>query len=40
VSRIRARKFRQDDPDRYRAEFVKLAELAASLTQLNHTARR
>ena len=27
----RARKFRGDDPDGYRAEFIKLAELAASL---------
>jgi Ca-activated chloride channel family protein len=36
----RARKFRQDDPDGYRAEFVRLAELAASLTQLDQTARR
>jgi Ca-activated chloride channel family protein len=33
----RARKFRQDDPEGTRAEFVKLAELAASLGRLtNH----
>ena len=36
----RARRFRGADPDGYRAEFVKLAELAASLTKLNQTARR
>jgi Ca-activated chloride channel family protein len=34
----RARKFRQDDPDGYRAEFIKLAELAAGLQRLNTTA--
>jgi Ca-activated chloride channel homolog len=34
----RARKFRQDDPDGYRAEFVRLAELAAGLQRLNTTA--
>jgi Ca-activated chloride channel family protein len=27
----RAREFRRDDPEGYRAEFVRLAELAASL---------
>ena len=33
----RARKFRQNDPDGTRAEFIKLAELAASLERLtNH----
>jgi Ca-activated chloride channel family protein len=31
----RARKFRGDDPDGYRAEFVKLSELASSLTKMN-----
>ena len=36
----RARKFRQGDPDGYRAEFIRLAELAATLTELNQTARR
>jgi len=34
----RARKFRQDDPDGYRAEFIKLTELAAGLQRLNTTA--
>jgi Ca-activated chloride channel family protein len=34
----RARKFRQDDPDGYRAEFINLAELAAGLQRLNATA--
>ena len=36
----RARKFRQDDPDGYRAEFIRLAELAAGLQRLDATARR
>jgi Ca-activated chloride channel family protein len=31
----RARKFRGADPEGYRAEFIKLAELAASLTKMN-----
>jgi Ca-activated chloride channel family protein len=30
----RARKYRQDDPEGYRAEFIKLAELAAGLGKL------
>jgi Ca-activated chloride channel homolog len=33
----RARTFRQDDPEGYRAEFIKLAELAASLKNLGGT---
>jgi hypothetical protein len=33
----RARTFRQGDADGYRAEFVKLAELAASLGKLRGT---
>jgi Ca-activated chloride channel family protein len=36
----RGRRFRGDDPDGYRAEFVKLAELAQSLTKLNTMTRR
>jgi Ca-activated chloride channel homolog len=36
----RARKFRGDDPDGYRAEFVKLAELAASLSRMQTLTRR
>ena len=36
----RARKFRQDDPDGYRAEFIKLAELAASLGRMQTTHRQ
>jgi Ca-activated chloride channel family protein len=35
----RARKFRGDDADGYRAEFVRLAELAASLRSLTASAR-
>jgi len=30
----RARRFRQEDPEGYRAEFIKLAELASSLTRM------
>ena len=30
----RARRFRGDDPEGYRAEFIKLADLAASLHAL------
>ena len=33
----RARTFRQSDPDGYRAEFIKLAELAASLGRMQTT---
>jgi len=36
----RARKFRGNDPDGYRAEFVKLAELAASLSRMQTQTRR
>jgi Ca-activated chloride channel family protein len=36
----RARKFRGADPDGYRAEFVKLAELAASLSKMNTLTQR
>src|SRR5690606_22452739 len=36
----RARQFRGSDPDGYRAEFVRLAELAASLTRMNTSSRR
>jgi Ca-activated chloride channel family protein len=36
----RARRFRGSDPDGYRAEFVKLAELAASLAKLHSATRR
>jgi Ca-activated chloride channel family protein len=36
----RARRFRQDDAEGYRAEFVKLAELAASLSRMNTDARK
>ena len=36
----RARTFRGDDPDGYRAEFVKLAELASSLSGLQTMTRR
>jgi Ca-activated chloride channel family protein len=36
---VRARKFRGDDADGYRAEFVRLAELAASLRSLTASAR-
>jgi Ca-activated chloride channel homolog len=36
----RARKFRNDDPDGYRAEFIKLAELASSLGKLQTMTRR
>ncbi len=36
----RARRFRQDDAEGYRAEFVKLAELAASLSRMNTEARK
>ena len=35
----RARKFRQEDGDGYRAEFVKLIELAASLRRLETASR-
>jgi Ca-activated chloride channel family protein len=35
----RARMFRQTDPDGYRAEFIKLAELAASLGKMQTTAQ-
>ena len=34
----RARRFRQEDPEGYRAEFIKLAELASSLTRMGATA--
>jgi Ca-activated chloride channel family protein len=36
----RARRFRQDDQDGYRAEFVRLAELAASLSRMAASGRR
>ena len=36
----RARRFRGGDPDSYRAEFIKLAELAASLQRMETTARK
>jgi Ca-activated chloride channel homolog len=36
----RARTFRGADPEGYRAEFIKLAELAASLKQIDTSARR
>ena len=36
----RARKFRQNDPEGTRAEFIKLAELAASLERLRSDSRR
>jgi Ca-activated chloride channel family protein len=36
----RARKFREADDEGYRLEFVKLAEVAASLKQLRQTVRR
>jgi Ca-activated chloride channel family protein len=36
----RARKYRENDEDGYRMEFVKLAELAASLKRLEQTQRR
>jgi Ca-activated chloride channel family protein len=35
----RARKFRGDDPDGYRAEFARLIELAATLSKRNRTDR-
>jgi Ca-activated chloride channel family protein len=34
----RARRFRGNDPEGYRAEFIKLAELAAGLQRLSATA--
>ena len=36
----RARKFRGDDPDGYRAEFIRLVELASGLQRLDATARK
>ena len=36
----RARRFREADDEGYRMEFVKLAEVAASLKKLQQTARR
>src|SRR5262245_15449735 len=36
----RARKFRGDDADGFRAEFVKLAELAASLQRMDASSRK
>jgi Ca-activated chloride channel family protein len=36
----RARQFRQDDADGYRAEFIRLAELASSLQRMEGAARK
>ena len=36
----RARRFRGDDGEGYRAEFIKLAELAASLVRMSTEARK